>query len=172
MKIKNHRSLKNRFNPSGFFDVEIRRLGKLIKKLTAKNDVVNVGKNYILDVMFNGGTQIANNSWYIGQISNSGYSALAAADTMSSHAGWTEFTNYSQSNRVAWGSGSASSQSVTNATPATFDITATGVLKGLFVVSNNTKGGTTGTLWATALYSADVNVVNGDQVKVTYTLNC
>ena len=135
------------------------------------NDIVNVGKNTLFDVMFSDGTQIAASSWFIGLISNSGYSALAAADTMSSHAGWTEFTGYSQATRVAWGPGEPASQSITNASAATFDINATGTVKGVFVTSNSTKGGTTGTLWATALFSADVPVTNGDQLRVTYTVS-
>jgi hypothetical protein len=135
------------------------------------NDITNEGKNTIFDVMFHDGTQIASSSWYLGLISNSGYSALAAGDTMSSHSGWTEFTAYTQSTRVAWGPGAAASQSTTNASPATFDINASGTVKGIFVTSNSTKSGTTGKLWATGLFTADVPVSNGDQLKVTYTVS-
>jgi hypothetical protein len=155
----------------GKFKVEHWRNGNLFKNYDFNNDITNEGKNLIFDVMFNSATQILNGSWYIGLISNSGYSALAAADTMASHSGWTEFTSYSQANRVGWGSIASASQTVTNTTPATFDITGTGTVKGIFVTSNNTKGGTTGKLWSTALFSADVAVVNADQIKVTYTVN-
>jgi hypothetical protein len=48
---------------------------------------------------------------------------------------------------------------------------ASGTVKGIFITSNNTKSGTSGKLWSTALFSADVPVVNGDQLKITYTLN-
>lgn len=157
----------------GFYPkIEHYRDGKLFDIYSLHNDITNVGKGYILDTMFFNQTQIASSSWFIGLISNSGYSALAAADTMASHSGWTEFTGYSESTRVAWGPGASSSQSTTNATPATFDINATGTLKGIFVVSNSTKGGTTGTLWATGLFAADVPVSNGDQMKITYTVSC
>ncbi|MEK6884223.1 MAG: hypothetical protein AABY22_31625, partial [Nanoarchaeota archaeon] len=92
-----------------------------------------------------------------------------------SHAGWTEFTAYTQATRVAWGPGTAAAQSVTNATPAQFDINASGTVKGVFIVNNNTKGDSTSDavrkLWATALFSADVPVVNGDQLKITYTVS-
>lgn len=163
---------QSRFRPQGRFRVEhFDRNGNRKAIYDFNNDIVNVGKNDILGVYFSGASQTGSSSWCIGLISNSGYSALAAADTMASHAGWTEFTGYSQANRVAWGPGSASSQSVTNASAATFDINATGTVKGIFVVNQNTKGGTTGTLWATALFSADVPVTNGDQLKVTYTVN-
>lgn len=151
--------------------VEHWRKKQLIGKYKTHNDITNEGKNTIFEVFFHDGTQIASSSWFIGLISNSGFSALAAADTMASHSGWTEFTGYSQSTRVAWGPGAAASQSITNSTPATFDINASGTVKGIFVTSNSTKSGTTGKLWATALFSADVPVNNGDQLKVTYTVS-
>jgi hypothetical protein len=148
------------------------RDGVKIGEYDVFNDITNVGKNYILDTMFHDGSQIASSAWCIGLISSSGYTALAAADTMGSHAGWTEFTGYSQGTRVAWAPGAASGQAITNGTAATFDITGSGTLKGVFVTSQNTKGGTTGTLWATALFNADVPVSNGDQIKITYTVSC
>jgi hypothetical protein len=158
--------------PRGKFYVEHRnKKGKLLGKYEVPNGIVNVGKDKILDDMFNDGTQTANSAWCIGLIDNSGFSALADADTMSSHSGWNEFTSYSEANRVAWGSGAAASQSTTNSSPATFNISGSGTVKGVFVTTNNTKGGTSGTLWATALFAADVPVSNGDQLKITYTVS-
>jgi hypothetical protein len=151
--------------------VEHWRKGMLYNTYNTFNDITNVGKNYIFNVMFNDGTQIANASWFIGLINLTSFSALAAADTMSSHSGWVEFTSYSQSTRVAWGSVTATSQSTSNTTPAQFDITSSGTVKGVFITSNSTKSGTTGTLWATALFGADVPVTNGDQLKITYTVS-
>jgi hypothetical protein len=121
--------------------------------------------------MFYDATQIASTSWFIGMINNSGYSALADTDTMASHSGWIEFTGYSQGNRVLWGQGTPAAQSITNSTPATFNITSTATLKGIFITSSNVKNGTTGLLWSTGLFSADLPVVNGDELKITYTLN-
>lgn len=155
----------------GKFKVEHVRDGVVLDTYDFNNDITNEGKNTLFDVMFASGTQIGSSSWFIGLISNSGYSALAAGDTMASHAGWTEATGYTQSTRVAWGPGSAASQSITNASPATFDINATATIKGIFVTSNSTKGGTTGKLWSTALFSADVPVTSGDQLRVTYTVS-
>lgn len=159
-------------NAKGKFHVEhLDRFGRTKGRYAFPNGITNEGKNKILDVMFNDGVQVANSSWFIGLIDNSGFSTLADTDTMASHAGWNEFTSYSEANRVAWGSGAAASQSVTNATPATFNISGSGTVKGVLVPTNNTKGGTSGTLWATALFSADVPVSNGDQLKVTYTVS-
>lgn len=145
--------------------------GEFLGKYDVLNDIVNQGKNDLFDIMFNDGTQVANSAWVISLISLAGYSALSNADTMASHAGWTEFTDYTQSTRVAWGSDAAASQSVSNSSPATFDINASGTVKGIFVCTQNTKGGTSGRLWSTALFSADVPVSNGDQLRVTYTVS-
>lgn len=170
--VTRNRGAEDKLGLRGRFQIEhLDKDGNLLGTYDFPNDITNQGKNSIFEIMFHDGTQIANSSWFIGLISNSGYSALAAADTMASHAGWTEFTGYSQATRVAWGAGAAASQSITNASPATFDVNASGTVKGVFVVSNSTKGGTTGTLWATALFSADVPVSNGDQLRVTYTVS-
>jgi hypothetical protein len=156
----------------GNFIIEHRnRDGKLLGKYKIPNGITNVGKNKILNDMFNDGVQVANNSWFLGIIDNSGFTAVAATDTMSSHAGWNEFTTYSEANRVAWGSNNAASQSTSNSTPSTFNITGSATLQGIFVTTINTKSGTTGTLWSTALFSATVPVSNGDQLKVTYTVS-
>jgi hypothetical protein len=159
------------FSMFGKFNVEHWRGGKLLNVYDVLNAITNEGKNKIFNVMFRDATQIAAASWYIGLVSTSGFSAFAAADTMASHTGWTEFTSYSQSNRVAWGAVDSTAQSITNTTPATFSITGSGTLQGMFLVSNNTKGGTTGVLWNGSSFSATVPVVNGDEIKVTYTVN-
>lgn len=167
-----NRNTIDQFLPKGKFKIEhLDKHGNVLGEYDFNNDITNVGKNYILETMFHDGTQIASSAWCIGLISSSGYSALAAADTMASHSGWTEFTGYSQSTRVAWAPGAAASQLITNGTPATFDITGSGTLKGVFITSQNTKSGTSGTLWATALFAADVPVNNGDQIKITYTVS-
>ena len=152
----------------GRFQVEHWRDGELLGKYDFPNGITNVGKNLLLDVMFNGGTQVANNSWFVGLIDLTSYSALAASDIMSSHGGWVEFTSYTQSTRVAWGSGAASGQQVINASSAVFDINGSGTVKGIFVNTVSTKSGTTGTLWTTGLFNADVVVTSGDQIKITY----
>jgi hypothetical protein len=155
--------------PKGNFQVEhYDKDGNLKGTYKFPNGVTNAGKDHWLSVTFNGGTAV--NPWYLGLINESGYTALAAGDTMSSHTGWAEFTSYTESTRVDWGEDAPSSQSITNSTPATFTISSSGTLKGIFVTSNSTKGGTTGTLWATALFSSDVPVASSDLLKVTYTV--
>jgi hypothetical protein len=134
------------------------------------NGIVDEGLNHILDTQFHGGTQVA--TWYIGLVNNSGYSAFADADTLSSHAGWAEFTSYTEANRVTWAEDAAATRSISNSTTADFSINASGNLKGIFVSSNNVKStGNTGTLWSTAAFSSVVATANGDTLKVTYTVS-
>ena len=136
----------------------------------APNGIVDVGLNHILETEFNGGSQIS--TWYIGLVDNSGFSSFADADTLSSHAGWSEFTSYTEANRVTWGVGTATARAISNASTADFSINATGNLKGIFVSSNNVKStGNTGTLWSTASFSSVVATANGDTLKVTYTVS-
>jgi len=153
----------------GKFKVEHYRQNQHIGTYDLNNDIVNAGKNSILGVQFHADTQIT--AWYIGLVDNSGFTAFSNSDTMSSHAGWNEFTTYSETNRVAWTPDAAASQSITNATARTFTISGSGTLKGIFVTSNNTKSGTSGTLWSTAAFAALVTVASSDQLKVTYTVN-
>lgn len=141
-------------------------LGNLKDTYKLRNGITNQGKNALLDIMFHGSTQIT--TWYLGLMDNSGYSAEAAADTLASHAGWNEFTNYS-GNRKEWTEGAAASQSITNASPVQFDITGSGVIKGIFLASAAT--GTSGTLWASAAFASTVTVASADALKVTYTVN-
>jgi hypothetical protein len=161
--------VKESIRPKGFFHVEQWRDGKLIHKEVAPNGVTNEGKDKILDAYFRNQTQPT--QWYLGFIDNAGFSALADTDTMSSHAGWAEATGYSEATRPAWTTTAAASQSITNPTPATFNITGVATLKGIFVPSDNTKSGTTGDLWATALFAGNIPVDNGDIIKITYTVN-
>jgi hypothetical protein len=96
---------------------------------------------------------------------------------MASHGGWTEVTDYSQSARPT-----ATFAAATNANPsvvtntaskAVFSINATTTVGGAFLTSNDTKGGSTGTLFSAADFQApgDRSVVNGDTLNVTYTFS-
>ena len=143
--------------------------GKVKGKYAFNNGVVNVGIDMILDAMFHGGS--ASGTWYIGLIDADGYSAIAAGDTMSSHAGWTELTTYSEATREEWLENAASGQEITTATPAQFSINADNSnIKGLFIIDDNTKGGSAGTLWSTALFDSTIDLGNGDTLDVEYEI--
>jgi hypothetical protein len=153
----------------GVFHFEQYRNGRKIDEWDVRNGIVTVGLNYALDTIFRGTTQIS--TWYAGLIDNVSYSALDNADTMSSHAGWIELTTYDEAARQTWSPGAASARAITNGTQMTFTASATAAVKGFFVASNSTKGGTTGTLWCTGLFDAVRNVLDGDEIKLTYTVS-
>jgi hypothetical protein len=156
---------------AGRFVIEHRDVeGKLKGVYEFPNGIVDEGIESLLDVGFHGASQIG--TWYIGLVDNSAWSAFADADTLSSHAGWAEFTNYTEANRVTWAEDAAASRAISNSTTADFSINASGNLKGIFVSSNNVKStGNTGTLWSTAAFSSVVATANGDTLKVTYTIS-
>lgn len=157
-------------NFGGKFVIEHRdKDGNLKGTYDVPNGIVDVGLEHMFDTQFHAGTPIT--TWYIGLVDNSGFTAFADADTMASHAGWNEFTSYSEGTRVAWAEDAAASRAITNTTSSDFSITGSGTVKGIFVTSDNTKSGTAGTLWATAAFASTVAVVNGDSLKITYTIS-
>ncbi len=160
----------NKTDVKGFFVANhYNKEGELIGTYEFPNGIVDEGIEYLLDAGFNGGSQVS--TWYMGLVDNSGWTTWADADTMASHAGWTESQSYTEAGRPEWAAGAAASRQVTNATTTNFSINATATMKGIFVVSNNTKGGSTGTLWSTAAFSSTVATSNGDTIKVTYTVS-
>lgn len=146
-------------------------------KWTASNHnrVVNVGLKDMNDKYFAGSAYTA--AWYLGVYGAAASNNPAAADTASSHAGWTEVTTYSNATRPActFGAASAASPSVisNSGSPAVFNINGSATIGGAFLISNNTKGGTTGTLFSAGDFSApgDRTVANGDTLTLTYTFN-
>jgi hypothetical protein len=145
-------------------------------KWEEKNDnlVVNVGLQYMAGVALTSTTQIT--TWYIGLWGAGASNNPAAGDTMASHAGWTEFTGYSNATRVSptftaatLGTGSSV---VTNATAAAFSINASGTVGGAFLTSGSAKSGTAGTLFSGSDFTGgDRSVVSGDTLNVTYTFS-
>lgn len=133
------------------------------------NGITDVGIHYLLDAGFRG-TPAAISTWYAGLIDNSGYTGVAAGDTMSSHSGWTEITTqYDEAARQTLSFGAAAARAITAS--VSFTMNATKTVQGIFVNSVSTKGGTTGTLWSTALFSSPPGLVAGNVLTANYTLS-
>lgn len=149
--------------------------GNLKWTAESKNLVVNEGLQYMAGVALTSTAQIT--TWYLGLYGSGSTNSPAAGDTMASHAGWTEVTDYSEANRPTATLAAATLANpsvVTNtASKAVFSINGTTVVGGAFLTSNDTKGGTTGTLFSAADFSApgDRSVVSGDILNVTYTFS-
>lgn len=132
------------------------------------NLVVNEGLDDSLDKHLKGSAYTA--AFYVGLTDST--PTPAAGDTMASHAGWAEITNYDEANRQDLTLGTVSSQSVDNsASKAVFTIdTNSTTIGGAFVTTNNTKGGSTGTLYGIGAFSAgDKTLDDNDTLNVTVT---
>ena len=131
------------------------------------NLVVTVGKNDLLEQYFLGSSYTA--AHYVGlKVAGS----INAADTMSSKS-WTEITDYSNATRPTYTAATPAAGSTSNtASPAVFNINGTATVGGCFITTDDTKGGTTGTLFSAVDFSTARNVLNGDTLTVTYTISC
>ena len=149
--------------------------GNLKWEVESHNLVVNVGLQDMNAKYFTGSSYTA--TWYLGLYGAASSNNPAAGDTMSSHAGWTEVTDYSQATRpqCVFGTPTTADPSVAtnSASPAVYSINGTTTVGGAFLTSNNTKGGTTGILFSAADFQSpgDRSVVNGDTLTVTYTFS-
>jgi hypothetical protein len=161
---------------AGAYNVECRdKDGNLKWAAESKNLVVTAGLQYMAGTSLDGATARIT-TWYLGLITGpASGTTIIAANTMSSHAGWTEYVNYSNANRVTAVFAAATTATpslVTNtASPAVFNINgAGGVVAGAFLTSANDKSGTTGTLFSAADFggAGDRTVVDGDTLSVTY----
>jgi hypothetical protein len=138
------------------------------------NLVVNEGLQNMNTQFFKGSAYTA--AWYMGLITGPGSgTTIAAADTLASHAGWTEFTNYS-GNRpaITFGTASTADPSVisNSSSPSSFSISSSGgVVAGAFICSVTT--GTSGVLFSASDFQSpgDRTVVSGDTLNVTYTFS-
>lgn len=149
--------------------------GNLKWEESTPNLVVNEGLQFMNAKTFTGSSYTA--AWYLGLYGAGASNTPAAADTMASHAGWTEVTAYSQTTRPACNFGTPTtadpSVATNSASAATFSINATTTVGGAFLTTDNTKGGTTGTLFSAADFQSpgDRSVVSGDTLSVTYTFS-
>jgi hypothetical protein len=136
---------------------------------TVHNQVFDAGVNDLLDKYYKGSSYTA--SWFVFLVDNASFSAYAAGDTMASHAGWIEGTPYSNATRPALTLGTVASKSVDNsASKASFTINATLTVRGAGIVTNSTKGGTTGVAYGAVDFGASRSVISGDTLNVQVTL--
>lgn len=160
----------------GVYTIECRNSdGSLKWSEELHNLVVNVGLQDMNDKYFSGSSYTA--AWYIGLYGAAASNTPNATDTSALHPGWTEIVPYSNATRptCTFGAASAADPSViTNtASPASFNINATATVGGAFLISDNTKSGSTGILFSASDFAApgDRVVASGDVLNVTYTFS-
>ena len=162
----------------GRYEVEcIGADGKLKWRDTIENVVATVGKNLMLDTAFAGSAYTVTGP-YMGLISSTSYSAVAAGDTMASHSGWLEAggttaPTYTGNRKTAvWSAATAGGKALSAA--LSYAITSSGTVKGAFLCYGTgavaTKDDTNGTLWSAGTFSTgDKAVVNGDTLNINYS---
>jgi len=146
----------------GFFVFECWHGNRLVWRDRTHNMVVNAGLQHILDVTFASGTAVS--VWHLGLALSS--MTIASGDTMASHAGWTEATNYADGRKEYVDV--RSNQSITNAaSAATFTINTAGTIGGGFLT--NLSAGSDILMAAATLTGGDRAVVDTDVINLTYT---
>lgn len=150
--------------------------GKLKWRDEAKNLTTNTGRQDMNTKYFTGTTYTA--AWYVGLVNNSPTPSYDVTDTMASHAGWVETTDYSGTDRITADFGTATSADPSviantagsGGTVAVFNITGTVTIDGAFLTATEDNSTNTGILFSVAAFESpgDRSVVNGDTLNVTY----
>lgn len=169
---------------AGTYQVECRDAEGNIKWSDEFPNLVNaIGKQLMLDTLLKGSSYSVVGP-FLGLISGASPTFGTGTDTMSSHAGWTEFTNYTVGGSGVRGtavfasatsSGSTPSNVTTStATAITYTITSSGgTVGGCFLVTGtgavDTLSSTAGTLYSAGAFSTAKVVTAGDTVSVTYS---
>ena len=100
----------------------------------------------ILDSYFRGVSPPS--AWYIGLVDYESFVALdPVSDTIASHTGWTEFTDYAETTRQVWSPGvviGTQPASVNNPGGTIITPNSDGQAIAVFLCDNDTKGGATG----------------------------
>lgn len=139
----------------------------------APNLVVNTGLQAMNTQFFTGSAYTA--AWYIGLVNGTSASTtFSGGDTLATHAGWTENTQYAGSRKAASFSAAtlADPSNINNsASAASFTMNATATIAGAFLT--NVASGTTGLLFSAADFQSpgDRSVVSGDVLNITYSFN-
>lgn len=142
--------------------------GKVRWSESFDNLVTTVGKNDMLDKYLAGSTWTTGTVYMMLKSTGS----AAAADTMASHAGWTELNASASSGArqsVSFSAASAGSKATSAA--VAWSITGTATVAGVAIVISGsaTNGNTTGVLFSAGDFSASRSVQNGDTLNVTYS---
>lgn len=169
----------------GFYHVECRdKDGNLKWEESFPNLVNEVGKQLMFDTLLSTSGTYTTVGPFLGLISGSTPTFGTGTDTMTSHAGWTEFTNYTVGGSPVRGTAVFSAATSTGSTPTnvttctasaiTYTITgAGGTIGGCFLVTGtgatSTQGNTGGVLYSAGAFAVAKITTLGDTVAVTYS---
>ena len=156
----------------GIFTYEHIRNGKVIDTWQEKNLVVDEGLEYVLGNAFDGVTSSIG-AWYVGLFTGN-FTPLSTTTAASIATDSTETTTqYSEATRPAWVEANVISKARGNsASPAVFTFTpASTPVYGAFLVSDSSKGGTSGVLAAASRFASLRTMLAADVLNVTYNIN-
>ena len=168
----------------GFYEVKCHdKDGNLKWEESFPNLVNAVGKELMLDTLLKGSSYSVTGP-FLGLISGASPTFGTGSDTQTSHAGWTEFTNYTVGGSAVRGTavfasatsaGSTPSNVTTSAAAAiTYTITgAGGTVGGCFLVTgtgaSSAQSNTGGVLYSAGAFTTAKITTAGDTVAVTYS---
>lgn len=148
------------------------------------NLVNEVGKELLLDTLLRTSGTYTTTGPYLGLIDGATPTFGTGTDTMTSHAGWTEFTNYTVGGSPVRGTAVFSASTSTGSTPTnvttcgaaaiTYTITGGGgTVGGCFLVTgsgaSSTQSNTGGVLYSAGAFAVAKITTAGDTVAVTYS---
>jgi len=168
----------------GVYHVECRDAAGNLKWEESFPNLVNaVGKQLLLDTLLRTSGTYTTTGPFLGLISGAS-PTFTAADTMTSHSGWTEFTNYTVGGSAVRGTAVFAASTSTGTTPTnvttsaataiTYTITgAGGTVGGCFLCTgsgaSSTQNNTSGTLYSAGAFATAKITTAGDTVSVTYS---
>jgi hypothetical protein len=169
----------------GFYKVECRdAAGNLKWEESFPNLVNEVGKELMFNTLLRTSSTYTTVGPFLGLIGGAAPTFGTGTDTMTSHAGWTEFVNYTVGGSAVRGTAVFSAASSTGSTPTnvttctassiTYTITgAGGTVSGCFLVTGagavDTQSNTGGVLYSAGAFAVAKVTTAGDTVSVTYS---
>jgi hypothetical protein len=167
----------------GYYHVVCKDADGQVKWEDSFPNLVNaIGKELMLDTLLSG-TSYTTVGPFLGLISGAS-PTFAAANTMTSHSGWTEFVDYTVGGSAVRGTAVFGAASSTGTTPTnvttktassiTYTITgAGGTVGGCFLVTGSgasaTLSNTGGSLYSAGAFAVAKVTTAGDTVSVTYS---
>jgi len=148
------------------------------------NLVNAIGKELMFDTLLSTSGTYTTVGPYLGLVGGATPTFGTGTDTMTSHAGWTEFVNYTVSGSpvrgtAVFGAATSAGSTPTNVTTCTasaitYTITgAGGTVSGCFLVTGSgavsTQSNTGGTLYSAGAFAVAKVTTVGDTVAVTYS---
>jgi hypothetical protein len=148
------------------------------------NLVNEVGKELMFDTLLSTSGTYTTVGPFLGLIGGAAPTFGTGSDTMTSHAGWTEFTNYTVGGSpvrgtAVFGAATSTGSTPTNvttctATAITYTITGVGgTVSGCFLVTgsgaSSTQSNTGGVLYSAGAFAVAKVTTVGDTVAVTYS---